>query len=244
MLKHIVLTGESAQHLIDIIALGSREDTKHLFSGVIRLWLDCMSVQIQSEDDSRAGNLGDTLSSRLSEGFAGELPPIGIDQTLYDREKSSLAKRMADVDGPLYNVLKFAAKAAEQRPSVRLGMIDAGSLALVLTAFANADFRLPSLIGAPGPEGRIKGGKSVCRDVSDGTALPNPSSAAVNAEASALSVLIRSAKFTKPWRGQRLDTRLSLCSSLVDSLLGKDDVLDDGYEVTRALFRNIVSADH
>jgi hypothetical protein len=148
------------------------------------------------------------------------------------------------MDGPLYNLIKFTMKAAEQNISVRLGLLDAGSLALVLTAFANADFRLSSLVSIPKQEGKQKGVKSGRREVPDAEVSPHPSLVAINAEASALSVLIRNAKFTERWRGQRLDTRLSLCSALVDSLLRKEGVtvLDDGYEVTTALFRNIVTA--
>jgi len=69
---------------------------------------------------------------------------------------------------------------------VGLGMLGAGSLALVLTAFANADFRSSSLISAPGKEGKGKGAKSARREVLDETVLPHLSLTAINAEASAL----------------------------------------------------------
>jgi hypothetical protein len=50
LLKHMVLSSDSAQCLMVTLTRGSRKDTSDVFSGVICLWLDCMSVQIQSED--------------------------------------------------------------------------------------------------------------------------------------------------------------------------------------------------
>ena len=243
ILKHIALSGDSSQDLMKTFERSSREDIGCVFSGVIRLWLDCIGVQIQNDDASRDGNLSDPLSGTVFAG-AGDLPQIPIDQSFYDREQSSLANKIVDADGPLYNVIKFTAKAAEQKTAVRQGMLDAGCLALVLTAFANSDFRLSSLVSVPGQQGKGKISKSGRGEVSDVIPSTGLSLAAINTEASALSVLIRSAKFTKPWRGQRLETRLSLCSSLVDALLGKDELLDGEYEITHALFRNIVAADH
>jgi hypothetical protein len=119
-------------------------------------------------------------------------------------------------------------------------MLDASSLAIALTAFAHPTLRLSSLIGVPGKE-KVKGGRLAHRKVSDTADAQRLSIAAINAEASILSVLIRKPKFVKPWRGYRLETRLSLCSSLIDSLLGQE--LDDEYGVTHALFRSIVAAD-
>jgi hypothetical protein len=240
MLRNIVLSGDSALDLMNVLARGSREDTDNVFSGVIRLWLDCINMQVQSDDKYRMGYTN-VIIGHHSDGVTGELPPIEIDGSLYDTEKNRLGLKMVDTDSALHNIIKFTTKAAEQTTSVRLGLLDAGSLALVLTAFANADFRLSSLTSAPGKEGKGKGAKSGRNVISDEKAPPRLSSTAINAEASALSVLIHTAKFIKPWRGQRLDTRLSLCSSLVDGLLGKDEVLDDEHEVTRALFRNIVN---
>jgi len=67
-----------------------------------------------------------------------------------------------------------------------LGMLDAGSLALVLTAFANADFRLPNLLNVGWRMGRAKKGKLEWREALDEpTPLRLPCTAAINAEASA-----------------------------------------------------------
>ena len=49
-----------------------------------------------------------------------------------------------------------------------------------------------------------------------------------------------SPKFNDSWQGKRL----ALGSlSLVNSLLGRDSVADQGHKVTRALFRKIVNID-
>jgi len=86
----------------------------------------------------------------------------------------------------------------------------------------------------------IKKAKPGRREVID--EAPRLSSMAINAEASTLLVLMHNPEFVAPWRGQRLNLRLSLCSSLVDSLLGADDVLDNEYEITRALFKQLLTA--
>jgi len=242
MLKHIVVSGDSALHLINVLAQGSREDTGYVFSGVICLWLDFVSMQLWSDAACRAGRY-DMMSGSVFPGPGDAVVPNLIDLSLYHHEKNLLGMKMAGIDSALHNIIKFTTKVAEQNASVRLGMLDAGSLALVLTAFANADFRLSSLIGTPGKEGNGKGVTSG-GDISDKTAPSSISLSAINAEASALAISIHTAKFTKPWRGERLNIRLSLCSSLVDSLLGKDRALDNEYEMTRALFKQIVNANN
>jgi hypothetical protein len=237
MLKHIVLSGDSALHLINVLAQVSQEDIRYVFSGVIRLWLDALSIQFQKPSSS-----GSSFSNRFDPGISGELPPIDIDPSFYDRQKMDLFKKMAGLDSALYGIIKFTTKAAEQNTSIRLGMLEAGSLALVLAAFSNTDFKLSSLVGIPGTEGKRKDAKSAGRKVSDAASPPLLSSSTINAEASTLSILIHTAKFVQRWGSQEFNTRLFLCSSLVDSLLGNEGVLDDEYCVTRALFQNIVAA--
>jgi hypothetical protein len=240
ILKHVALNGDSAQHLMDALARGSREDTENIFSAVIRLWLECVSTQIETSENLQAANQSGMTLEHFSPGI---LPPIPSGLSLHDREKQKLLSKMAEVDSVLFNIIKFITKAAGQNSTVRLGMLDAGSLAMVLTAFADPTaYTLSSLTGNLKKEGKGKGksGSLTHREVSDTVDAPL-SSAAINAEASILSVLIRKPKFVKPWRGYRLETRLSLCSSLIDSLLGQE--LDDEYRVTHALFRSIVAAD-
>jgi hypothetical protein len=242
MLKHIILSGDSAQHLMNVLARGSREDTDYVFSGVIRLWLDCISMQLWREKSSSAGT-PDTLAGVVNPGLLGSLPPIPaeqIEQSLYDREKISLGRKIAGIDIALYNIIKFATRVAEQGTSVRLGMLDAGSLVLIFTAFAHAEFNMSSLMGVAREKG--KGGKSDRTEFADDDDdLPHLSLNAIINEASILSGLIHTSKFVQPWRGERLDTRLSLCSSLVDSLLGKDEEVDPEHGVMHVIFRKIVN---
>jgi len=199
-------------------------------------------MQAQNDDNIHPGIQNDTMSLAGHFHFTGEVPRLPSNQSFYDRQKTGLLLRMMNADNALFNIIKFTTKAAEQNPSVRLGMLDAGSLALVLTAFANVDFKLSSLTSIPVKEERGKGGKLARGNVSDTEFTPRISPASINAEASTLSVLIHTNKFIKPWRGRQLETRLSLCSSLVDSLMGEEVVLDTEYSVTRALFRSIVTA--
>jgi len=225
---------------MDALARGSREDTNYIFSGVIRLWLECVTTQIEtSEKFHTAPQVGLVSSSEILAVVVP--PPISSGLSLHDREKKKLLLKMAEVDSVLFNIIKFITKAAEQNSTVRLGMLDAGSLVIVLTAFADPAFKLSSLTGNLKKEVKGKSGSLTHGKVSDMADAQRLSSAAINAEASTLSVLMRKPQFVRPWRGHRLETRLSLCSSLIDSLLGQE--FNDEYGVTRALFRNIVAAD-
>jgi hypothetical protein len=171
----------------------------------------------------------------------GSVPELDVIQkTFYSHQKEAVMLKIMNLDIALYHMLRFATETAKQNTTVRLGMLTAGCLVLALTAFANADFRLSSLIIIPGMEGTPQGANlGISSNVTDAEALPLISLAAINAEASTLSFFVHSPKFKKSWHGQRLGTRLSLCSSLVFSLLGRDGWADEGYEVTRALFRKI-----
>jgi len=49
MLKQILLTGSSAVPLVDAIAQISHQDIIVIFSGVLRLWLECIQIQVQTQ---------------------------------------------------------------------------------------------------------------------------------------------------------------------------------------------------
>jgi hypothetical protein len=232
LLKHIVLGGDSAVQLMDVLGQGSREDINWVFSGIIRVWLDCIAIQIQTGYDDRRG-LHELRGDSMPSIFAGGLPPVRTEQGL--SETWRFGEKMVGVDNYLYNLLKFTIKAAGRQTSIRLGIVDAGGLVLVLTAFANAEFPLSSLVTI------TKEGGVTTSTRLDGTKVSNEgllSPAKINTEALALSGLIRSPKFTKPWKGERMEARLSLCSLFVDTLL-KDD---KEYGVTRGLFKKIFAA--
>ena len=100
MLKNIVLSRDSALNLMNFLARGSREDTDHVFSGVIRLWLDCISIQVQSDDDTRTGYSNDAMSGKQNSGVTSEQPQIGINQS-FNRENNRLGLKMVDIDSAL-----------------------------------------------------------------------------------------------------------------------------------------------
>jgi hypothetical protein len=222
----------SAEHLISTLARGSYESTACIFSGIIHLWLEHIDMQIQSEmvDHTRA-----VLPDNTHMHNGSSLPEFEvIHKTLCSREKEAIMTKIMNVDTALYHMLRFSTETAKQNVTVRLGMLSAGILALPLTAFANAEFKLSSLVNVPGKDGAPQGAKLGISVEAEPISL-----AAINAEASTLTFIVHSPKFKNSWNGQRLSTRLSLCSSLVFSLLGSDEWPDEGYEVTSALFRKI-----
>jgi len=233
MLKHIVLSGDSARHLLNALAESSYEDAVYIFSGVLRLWLECVGMQVQR-------NL--TPESEFSNFLGGRpcsvVPQVEQEQTSYDREKDRFMRKIVDVDNALLNFIKFATETANESATTRSGLLDAGGLALVLFAFVNPDFKLSGLIDNSATTKREAGPGH--REAS----LYQPLSlSAINAEASTLSVLIRSSKFRRTWQGRRFQTRLAHCSSLVYNLLGEDGRTDDRQAVMCALFREIVATD-
>lgn len=244
LLKQIVLSGGTAHHLLNVLAECSYEDTVRVFSGVIHLWLECIGLQIKNDSAARAARQSEPNVYSETFGKSMHVPPVEklTVKTFYDQAKKDLHDKILDVDIALYNIIQFATKAAELNTTVRSGMLDAGSLVLVLTAFANHNFKLAGLVSMPGKDGKPKGAKPEYRESSDPTAscpfsLPV---AAMNAGASTLLVVMRYTAFRDFWGNHRFDTRLSLCSSLVDSLLGRDRE-QWGSRETRTLFKEIVS---
>lgn len=228
MLNHIVKSGDSAQNLINTITRSSGDDIIRIFSGFMRIWFECIGLQVQHDLDARAARSSDGFSVSEDRVVSGMVPPVEQEHSFYEREKNSFFQKIVKVDSVLFNVIKFATECAFRGATVRTGMLHSGGLALVLTAFVNADYRLGGLIDVPGKQSK------------SGETWP-PSLGAINAEASTLSVLIHQAKFQKNWRGSRFTTRVTLCSMLVDSLFGGEEEQDNDYAVTRALFNKIVT---
>jgi len=232
-LKQIV--SNRTEPLVSVLANSSHECTVHVFSGLIRLWLERTDLQINRDEDSRGNIVSmDCVPAPLVE---------TVHKSFYDQEIEAFMIQTMNTDTALYHMLRFSTEAAKQNDTVRLGVLDGGGLALVLMAFANMEFRLSGLFAVSRKEEMPKGTKSERRRNVVAEALPPISLAAINAEAAALSILIHSPRFNDSWQGKGLSTRLSLCSSLVQSLFGVNRVADNGYEVTRALFRKIVTID-
>ena len=148
--------------------------------------------------------------------------PIVVDGSLYDREKSRLFRAASYRDTALSSMLKFSIAAARHSSAARRGMLDAGALALVLTALVNSDFRLSGLHDALGD-----GAPNTCGRRPDALYLYMSTLDMINAQASTFTVLIQSRTFRQAWRVESFNYRRHLCSLLVDSLL--DEVGDWRY---------------
>jgi len=200
-------------------------------------------LQIKNDAIARAERESRGNATMIEEGFHSVNVPIPediiIDKTFYDQAKRDLWQKIVDVDTALIHVIQFATRAAKQNTTMRLAMLEAGSLALVLAAFANGDFKLAGLVSLPGKEKAKRAKEGQSADAKASYPLPL-SVTAMNAGASTLLVMMRYAPFREFWGDQRFDTRLSLCSSLVNSLLGEDGD-QGGSRETRALFKGIVS---
>lgn len=239
-LKLILLNGDSAGHLISALGACTLEDVVRISSSIIRLWLECIQVQIQNEMA-----YGVSSHHRIIKGLDGRLlpdTPIDVDEDFHDREKARLFQRVSNVDTALYNIILFATDAVQKSPTIRCGMLNAGALSLVIVAFANSDFR-PSSLLTPTKRGKQKGagvGQIAAIDVNFHAPSPIPLDV-IEAEASTLSVLMHDAAFRESWRDKQLYTRRRLCSSFINVLLGDFGKRDDRYAWTRALFRKILA---
>jgi hypothetical protein len=239
MLKQILLSGSSALHLIDAIARIDPQDVVLVFSGIIRLWLECMQTQMHTQLIYGAGLPINLLGYRKL-GQEQPLDPIaaGVDQNFHDREKKRLFGGASNKSTATYNILKFAVTAAHRHNRIRSCMLDAGVLSLAVAAFINTDFLAPTLIDFPWKDSKVT--KSKPKRINVHAHTPIPPSVIVD-EATALSALIHTPSFRGNWDERQFNNRRYLCSSLVDSLLGSNWGKDDNYRWTRAVFRKILS---
>jgi hypothetical protein len=127
-----------------------------------------------------------------------------IQKTFYSHQKEAVMLKIMNLNIALYHMLRFVMETANQNATVHLGML---SLVSALIMFANANFRLLSLIIIPGMEGTPQGANpGISSNVMDAKALPLISLVVINAEASTLSFFMHSPKFKKSWHGQWLGT--------------------------------------
>jgi hypothetical protein len=246
MLKQILSTGSSAAHLVDAIAKIGHQDIISIFSGVIRLWLECIQLQAKTHlkyyANSHTGSLGSEILMGNAEIINQRM--FDADGNMYDREKCRLFQKVSNLDTALYNIIKFCAMAARRHRTIRFCMLDAGVLSLVITAFVNAGFLAPSLIDLTGEKGKqmkLKSSGAGNRYNQNSFSPPPISSDVIQAEASMLSVLMHRVAFRETWHRQQFDDRRHLCSLLVHSLLGNFGETGDRYTWTRALFWKILA---
>lgn len=193
MLQHVVVSGDSAQHLMDALAQGSHQDTVHVFSDFVRLWLECTSLLVHCETSGSSDWRVNASTANMERQRPADVAlPDDQDQRFYSHEKNRLFHKIYKVDDALYNVLKFTTFTAHQSVDIRWGMLDAGVLALILAAFVNGDFQPPSLIDVSGAGGDVNASTDRARrretfDVEYTPPLPI-SLDVIHTEASTLSV--------------------------------------------------------
>ena len=227
MLKHILMSGDSARHLIDAIAQISHQKITFIFSDITRLWLEYAG----QEKLDRIGLAG---RAPVSYAHNPSTVPIDVDETFCDREQRRLFQKVLYVDVAIYNIIKFCTKVAHCSAILRQGILEAGVLSLVLVAFANAEFHLSALTRALEKQRRKK---SLVEAGSSSEHSLAPLAAAINDDASTLTVLIQYPSFLESWSDEQIRMRRLLGSSLVDALLGNLADIDEKYVWTRALFR-------
>jgi hypothetical protein len=243
MLKHILFDGDSAAHLISALAACSMEDTAYICSGIIRLWLDCVGMQIKNEFAYGTSShhwpfFAKNLEDRLTVGTE----PIEADKNFYDREKTRLFEKVSNVDAALYKIIYFFTEAAKTSSVIRRALVDVGALSLVIVAFIASDFLPSNLVDIYGSKGTHNGMKSAHTTTNGRCHTPSQIPLdVILTEAKTLSVLMHDATFRKSWSDKRFNMRRHLSSLLVNALLGDFGQGDDGYAWTRALFRKILS---
>jgi hypothetical protein len=135
-----------AEPFISVLANNSHESTARVFSGLIRLWLQCTGLQINDVNTQTMAH------SHLEYVTVPQVETVH--KPFCNQEREALMVQIMNNHISLYHMLRFATE------TVRLGALDRGSLALVLAAFANIEFRLSGLISVPRTEGIPKGTQS------------------------------------------------------------------------------------
>jgi hypothetical protein len=242
MLKHIVFDGDSTGHLISALAACPLKDSVYICSGVIRLWLECIEMQIQNQllyGGSSHDKIPYAKTHELR--LALTTDPINTDRHFYDREKTHLFERVSNVDAALYKIIFFCTEAAKTTTIIRRALLDAGALSLVIVAFITSDF-LPSTLMDLGGKRKHRETQSAHIAAAHGHYYEpfHIPLEVIHTEALTLSLLMHNATFRKSWSDKHFRMRKRLSSSLVDALLGDLGVANDGYASTRALFQKIV----
>lgn len=245
MLKHILWSGTSATNLLMSISQEPHEDIVHIFSGIVRLWLECATARLKSELEPTDWYTG-SQSGPWRAATVAPLVSIDTDDTFFDREKNRIVQKVSNVDSALHNILDFCTHASHQSKVLRRGMLDAGVLSLVLSAFVTADFQISSLTdvfyGSDYGKRREKTKSGHARNSSPEHFFPEPIPLdKVQDEASTLTVLVHRPNFIQNWEIRQFHTRRHICFSLIEGLFAESESLDAKYIWSRALFTKITS---
>jgi hypothetical protein len=243
MLKQILLSEESPTRLVTAITQGSLEDIIRIWSGIIRLWLECIQLQVHNE--STFGSWSSSHAIHQINAWEDRLVPetsVEVDENLFLREKTQLFQKVSNSDVALYNIIRFAIDTARTSPTLCCGMLEAGALSLVIVAFINEDFQPSDLINVAtrkGKQNEMKSRGTANADDQYHTASPIPLDI-ICAAGSTLSALMQINAFRQSWGGNKFNVRRYRCSLLVDILLNSWE-LDERYTGTWAIFRMIAS---
>jgi hypothetical protein len=239
----ILSTGSSAVHLANAIAQIEHQHIISIFSRVIRLWIECIQIQVQINLTSQS-HAGCFRNSNLNQGTSLDMVfSVISNENFYGREKHRLFRRASNRDSGLYNIIRFFTMAARRHRTIRFCMLDAGALSLVIIAFINTDFFTPRLINFTRMQSKwAKAEPPVAESTynQDRSPMPIPADILL-ADASELSLLMPLPAFRATWHQQQLAHRRHLCSLLLDQLLGDTGETDDRYAWMKALFSKILA---
>ncbi|KZP30492.1 hypothetical protein FIBSPDRAFT_1038162 [Athelia psychrophila] len=241
ILRRIISSSDHARSLINLLAQGSLEDVRRVFSGIVQLWLESIADKIQKDETLASGRQMRTVETHSQmQSQTGSVPDIPTEPTLLEQEKESFFYKVHGHDSVLVSIIEFARECATSMDSgTRQAMLEGGAHALVLSAFVCNDYQLDSLI-----EPFRKATLSRKKGSRGNTIIPAPPSlASINADASTLSVSIHTPKFQRNWQGGRFEHRLNVCGALVTSLFPAAEDMGEEYAVTRALLFRIVVYD-
>ena len=146
MLKQIVGRSGTTEHLINLLVKSSYKNIVHVFSGSNCLWLKFISMQVKSNMEAHAHMQPHIFNVNELHSVSRSILKLEvIHKTFCSHEKATFLTKIDNVNTTLYRMLKFFKESSKQNASIQLGMLNTGSLVLVLTAFINTDFRLSSL---------------------------------------------------------------------------------------------------
>lgn len=242
MLRHIVVSGDTARHLMEAIAGCSRQDAAHIFTGFVRLWLECAYFTMRGETPELP-YMEESQDPQVRKGTS-RIPDLPVEGKLGFGafEKNRLLRKISNVDEALYNVLEFVLRACQCSVDVHLGMLDAGVLGLILAAFTNAEYYPSALIAAKKGD-HLDSARQERETVDVGRSLPMAIPLdVIHAETSQLALLMGNPAFRQCWRDDQFSDRLRLCSTLLDALLDDRGEMDDDWVSTRDVLGGLLEA--
>ncbi|KZP21539.1 hypothetical protein FIBSPDRAFT_860488 [Athelia psychrophila] len=226
ILKHILVSGDAARHLIAIVARCNPHRIALIVSNIVRLLAEHFTSPTRDI-------ISDVISYRGSRGTVA----VRIDDaSFFGREKELLFEKVMNTGPALLNVLKFATHLACRGLAVRQAMMDAGALALVLLVYSNQDFQARTLLVYAKRRGYNSRGEveAIPLDI-------------INGEAATLASLVSVYGFRENWSGQAYRARRAACAQFLKVLFGaigeqgKLGELGERYRWMRAMYQKIVA---